>query len=213
MTVASRKPLFRGIPDLVGVLAAIPAVFWMAQHAEAGPAKAAAWIYGLSLIFLLGISSLYHVPYWPQKTRELLRRLDQSAIFILIAGSYAPPCLVVLEGKAGVPLLVGVWVGAVVGVTLAFALPRTPRVLNVILAIGLGWAVVPFGATILGALRVHQAVLLATGGVLYSLGALIYLRRWPNPWPQFWGYHEIFHVFVVAAVACHFTVFASLTSG
>ena len=85
--------------------------------------------------------------------------------------------------------------------------------MNVILAIGLGWAVVTFGATILGALLVYQAVLLATGGVLYSVGALIYLWRWPNPWPNFWGYHEIFHVFVVAAVACHFTVFARLTSG
>jgi len=207
------KPKLRGFPTLIGLLLIAPVVALLMVEAPAGAARAATAIYGASLAALLGISALYHIPMWGERARAWMRRLDHSAIFLLIAGTYTPPCLLVLDGVDSTLLLVVVWVGAALGIAIALLWPDAPRLVNAVLAIALGWMMIPFGSAIMGALEGIDLFLLFLGGGMYSFGALAYVRRWPNPWPRFYGYHEVFHTLVVLAGVAHFAVMWRLVTG
>ena len=156
------------------------------------------------MIAQFGVSSSYHVKYWSEAARMRMQQMDHSAIFLLIAGSYTPLCLLVLHGTEATVVLTIVWVGAAIGI--GIKLYRADlHVLSGFMYIGLGWAVVATFPALIRALDPVRLVLLCAGGLLYTLGALTLATRWPNPWPRTFGYHEVWHVMTVAAAACHYT--------
>ena len=136
-----------------------------------------------------------------------MKRLDHSAIFLLIAGTYTPMCLV-LGGARGDGLLAIAWAGAALGVVQAVLWPRAPKPLVAAVYVALGWVVVPVLPALRARLGTAAVALLALGGVLYSMGAAVYATRRPDPFPRVFGYHEVFHAMVIAAAALHFVVAA-----
>lgn len=198
-----RKPMLRGvIHELAFGLAASAGVLLVAA-APGSAAKLGCALYAGSLAGLLGISALYHRPMWPDRIRIWLRRLDHSAIFVLIAGTYTPLALT-LPAPLGRHMLVLAWTGAALGVARAIVWPRAPRWIAAGLALLLGWISIAYLPAVHAVTAAPVTVLLAVGGGLYSLGALAYALRRPDPWPRVFGYHEIFHALVVIAAACHF---------
>jgi hemolysin III len=156
------------------------------------------------MIAQFGVSAAYHVRDWSPAARGRMQRLDHSTIFVLIAGTYTPFCLLVLHGTLATVVLTIVWAGAAVGI--GTKLYRADlHVLSGFMYIGLGWAVVATVPALMRALDPVPLVLLCVGGLLYTFGALTLATKVPNPWPRTFGYHEVWHVMTVAAAACHYT--------
>jgi len=206
---AAHKPLLRGVSHEIAAGLALAGALVLAVLAPSGPARAGAAVYGASLVALFTVSAAYHRPSWPPRARLFMRRLDHSAIFVLIAGTYTPLCLL-LGGQAGHALLAAVWGGALVGVVQSVAWPRAPKPLVAGLAVLLGWAAVPLLPALRGTLGMGGLLLLGAGGALYTLGAVIYATGKPDPFPRVFGYHEVFHALVIAAAAMHFAVVAGV---
>ncbi|MBI5069530.1 MAG: hemolysin III family protein [Deltaproteobacteria bacterium] len=201
------KPLLRGVSHEIAAGLALAGAVVLAVLAPTTRGRIGAAVYGLSLVTLFTVSATYHRPNWAPRARLFMRRLDHSAIFLLIAGTYTPLCLL-LGGTTGYRLLAGVWAGALVGVVQSVAWPRAPKALVAALAVALGWAVVPMLPTLTGVVGTPGLVLLGGGGALYTLGAVIYATGRPDPFPRVFGYHEVFHALVIAAAALHFAVVA-----
>ena len=210
-TDVTAKPRLRGVSHHVAFYAAaIAGTALLAMAANARAASAGA-VYVVTLLMLFGISALYHRVDWSASARLVMRRLDHATIFLFIAGSYTPICLLAL-GEAGERLLMGVWVGAALGVARAVFWPNAPKAVSAALYVLLGWLVLaqlPAIATSLGATAV---ALLAAGGVLYTIGALVYALRCPDPLPATFGYHEVFHALVVLACVLHYLVIAQVVA-
>jgi hemolysin III len=153
------------------------------------------------------VSALYHRVTWSPPARAVMRRLDHAAIFLLIAGTYTPFCLL-LGTREGSVMLVAAWVGAGLGIAQSLFWNSAPKVLVAGLCVGLGWMVVVVAGPLVAAVGRGGLALLAAGGLLYSAGAAVYAVRRPDPAPATFGYHEIFHALVIAAAACHFVVVA-----
>jgi hemolysin III len=201
------KPVLRGVLHEVAAFAAAIAGGLLVLRATGPRAQVGAVIYGISLVALFAVSALYHRPTWSERVRRVLRRVDHSAIFLLIAGTYTPFAFL-LENRAGWVMLGVVWAGAVVGIVLSVAWVGAPKVLVAAVCVLLGWAALPILPALKAALGTGAVVLLAAGGVVYSLGAVVYAARRPNPFPRVFGYHEVFHALVIVAAACHFAVVA-----
>ena len=202
---APSKPLLRGVSHEFAAGAAVVGWILLASHAASTAAAAAAHVYGASLFALFAVSAAYHRPRWSRRARAVMRRLDHSAIFLLIAGTYTPMCLL-LGGTAGWALLATVWAGAALGVLQSIFWARAPKALVAGLAVALGWAVVPTLPPLRAALGSGALSLLLAGGIAYTAGAVVYARRWPDPFPRVFGYHEVFHALVIAAGLCHYAV-------
>jgi hemolysin III len=201
------KPLLRGVSHEVAAFMALAAWVGLSLTAPSPRGRLAAGVYGASLVALFTVSALYHRPSWAPHARLLWRRLDHSAIFLLIAGTYTPFCLLV-GGRAGTALLAVVWAGAAVGIVQSVAWPTAPRALAAVVYVALGWVVLPVLPVLHLQLGPVSIGLLAAGGVTYSLGAIVYASRRPDPFPRVFGYHEVFHAMVVTAAALHFVVVA-----
>jgi hemolysin III len=160
-------------------------------------------IYSLTVCGLYGISALYHRRIWSDRGYQIMRRLDHSMIFIFIAGTYTPFCLLLLPSSKATVMLSLIWVGALGGVALKTIWPHVPRWFGAPLYLALGWAAVAILPDVLHTGGVTDLVLLATGGVIYSVGAVFYALRKPNPWPTVFGHHEFFHACTLAAAICH----------
>jgi hemolysin III len=174
------------------------------------PAVACA-VYAATVCGLFGISALYHRKLWGPRGFAVMQRLDHSMIFIFIAGSYTPFCLMLLPPYRAAVLLVAVWTGAMLGVGLKVAFPGSPRWIGVPLYIALGWAALFVLPDILREGGLTTLVLLAVGGVTYSIGAVFYATQWPNPWPTTFGHHEFFHACtLIAATLHHIAVYFAL---
>ena len=180
----------------------IPAAIWLSLEAKAGAPTAGTITYGVSLFLLLAVSGTYHTPYWSKQTRARFQRLDRSMIFVLIAGSYTP--FLLAGGETSVSIFLPfIWVVAVLGILRTVFLPNSSRRLTVVSYVAMGWLSLPllpgwvdlFGMEVIG--------LIAAGGLIFTLGAITYAKRWPNPWPRTLGYHEIFHVAVLLGSVCH----------
>jgi hemolysin III len=202
---APEKPLLRGVSHEIA--AAVALLGWAAIAALAAPGRAqvAAHVYGASLFTLFLVSALYHRGRWAPRARGVMRRLDHSAIFLLIAGTYTPFCLL-LPGGAGSLLLLVVWGCAAAGILQSIVWARAPKPLVAAVYVLFGWIVVPVLPALRGALGSGAIALLAAGGGTYTVGALVYATRRPDPFPRVFGYHEVFHALVIAAAACHFAV-------
>ncbi len=201
----SSKPLLRGVSHQVAAFVAVFACAALVDVAPTRRALVAALAYGLSLVALFGTSALYHRPMWSPRPRRILKRLDHSAIFLLIAGTYTPLCLL-LPHRRGSALLAVVWSGALLGIARSVLWVDAPRWLAAALYLVLGWIIVPALPDVLAAVGAGGLALLGAGGLVYSAGAVVYAARWPDPVPRVFGYHEVFHALVIAAAGCHFAV-------
>ncbi len=197
-------PLLRGWIHAGAFLLSIPlgvALLILARPAEA---RAAAAIYAATLVIGFGTSAAYHRLARGPAARTWMRRADHSTIYLLIAGTYTPICLLVLPPAWGVPVLAVVWVGAAVGVALKlFAFDHSSGV-GWALYLILGWTAVVAAPVLFDHLTGLELALIIAGGILYTVGSLVLARRRPNPSPRIFGYHEVWHVFTVLAGLCHF---------
>jgi hemolysin III len=202
------KPRLRGVVHEYAFFVSLACGAALVVAATDGRARVAAVIYAFAVSALLGTSALYHRVTWRPAARRWMRRLDHSMIFVLIAGTYTPVALLALSGALSRTILIVVWAGAVGGIVFKLLWIDAPKWLFAAVYVALGWvAVAVFGqlpATI-GWLGVAG---LGAGGLLYTVGAVVYASGWPDPSPRVFGYHEVFHVLVVAAAALHYAVIA-----
>jgi hemolysin III len=205
MSLAERlgQPRLRGVSPAYAFWGAALTAVVLVALAPAGAARAAALVYGAGLCALFGGSALYHRWRWDVRWRPLLQRIDHSTIFVFIAASYTPVALLVLHGATQAVVLGGVWAGALAGVALSVLWIDAPRWIAAATYLALGWVALLALPQLAGGLPAWPLALLVAGGVLYSLGAVVYATRRPDPWPRTFGFHEVFHAFVVAAAAAH----------
>ncbi|MCD4525525.1 hemolysin III family protein [Nocardioides sp. cx-173] len=211
-TIAEVKPKLRGWMHLVLTPLALAGGIVLIVLSPDATTRWGSAVFAFSALLLFGISALYHTRSWSPRVWAALRRFDHANIFILIAGSYTPLTLMLLEGTERVVLLTTVWGCAILGVLFRVFWIGAPRWLYTPLYIGLGWAAVFFipgfidgavsrlgtttGTTVL--------VLVAVGGALYTLGGVVYGFKRPDPWPQWFGFHEVFHTFTILAFVSHY---------
>jgi hemolysin III len=160
-------------------------------------------IYSLTVCGLFGVSALYHRRVWSPRGYQVMRRLDHSMIFLLIAGTYTPFSVLLLPPGTATAVLAVVWGGALLGVVLKLSWPHAPRWLSVPLYVALGWVAIAVLPDLAAAGGAAPLVLLLAGGVFYTAGALCYALRRPNPWPAVFGHHEFFHACTLIAALCH----------
>jgi hemolysin III len=202
------RPRLRGVVHQWSFLVALAAGAVLVVLAPAGRATAACAVYAAALAGLLGTSALYHRVTWRPGARAWLRRLDHSMIFVLIAGTYTPFALLVLDGSLRPVVLAGVWGGALAGIVVTLVWTRAPKWLTAAAYVALGWFGLVAVPQIIERAGIGALALLAAGGVAYTAGAVVYARRRPDPLPATFGYHEIFHVLVVVAAVAHFVAVA-----
>lgn len=160
-------------------------------------------IYSLTVCGLFGTSALYHRRVWSERGYQIMRRMDHSMIFLFIAGTYTPFCALLLDTRHAAIMLGLVWGGALAGVAVKLIWPHAPRWVSAPLYLALGWVAVTMLPEILHSGGVTALVLLIVGGAIYSVGAVFYALRRPNPWPTVFGHHEFFHACTLVAAICH----------
>ncbi|HEY7619723.1 MAG TPA: hemolysin III family protein [Solirubrobacteraceae bacterium] len=202
------KPRLRGVSHQYAFFAAIAAGAALVVLAQGAQARVAVGVYALSLCAMFGASALYHRIDWPPRPSVWMRRLDHAMIYVLVAGTYTPFALLVLAPALGWTLLGIVWAGALAGVALSLVWIDAPRALRALLYVVLGWIGLVALPQLWNRAGAMAVALLATGGLLYTLGAVVYARRRPDPAPRVFGYHEVFHVLVIAAAAVQFAAVA-----
>jgi len=203
------KPRLRGVVHQWSFFVSVAAGAALVVLAPSGRATAACAVYAVALCGLLGTSALYHRVTWRPSVRQWMRRLDHSMIFVLIAGTYTPFATLVLSQPLGDVVLLGVWGGAVAGIVFTLVWIRAPKWLTAAAYIALGWFSLIALPQLVERTGLGGLALLAGGGVAYTVGAVIYARRRPDPRPGVFGYHELFHVLVVVAAAAHFVAVAA----
>ncbi len=203
------KPRLRGVFHQWACAGSVPLGLVLVVVASSARARIALTVYSVSLVALFGVSALYHRVNWQSLTgRDWMRRLDHSMIFVLIAGSYTPFAVLVLHGPLAVEILVAVWTGAGLGVAFNLVWRDAPTWLRSALYVVLGWIAVAAVPQLGEAIGPVGLTLLGLGGVLYTVGAVVYAIRQPDPVPTVFGYHEVFHILVIAAAILQYAVIA-----
>jgi hemolysin III len=205
-TLSPPKPRLRGRIHQVAFFVSIPAGIVLVLLANGPVPTAVAAIYAASLTAVFGSSAAYHRGVWSERARRWMRRLDHSMIFVLIAGSYTPISVLILDGTWEAVLLSLVWTGAAVGVTLKMVRPDGLSVTTAILYMSLGWLALIALPQLVQGMTTAEMVLMITGGLLYTAGAIVFASRKPDPRPDTFGYHEIWHAFMVVAATCHYAM-------
>ena len=201
--VSPERPLLRGYLHLGALVAAVAGTAVMLLVANSTRGYVGASVFGASLIVAYGTSAVYHRGGWTGRRLSIVRRLDHATIFFLIAGTYTPFCLLALHGAWGTAVLsVAVAVAAAGAVTRLIWLD-TPRWLAVPLYLASGWVALIAMSQVLQALDAAPLALLFGGGVAYSVGALAYAAKRPDPWPKVFGYHEVFHSLTIVGTLTH----------
>ncbi len=165
-------------------------------------------VYVAAIAGLFGISALYHRVDWAPRARTRMKRLDHSMIFLAIAGTYTPIAVYSLSSGVAKIVLLVVWIGAAMGIVVRNIWPDAPKPLTAVPYVAVGWVAVFVLADMWRSLGVAGFTLVAVGGLLYTVGAVIYAFRRPDPWPHTFGYHEIFHLLVIAGAALHYVSIA-----
>jgi hemolysin III len=207
--IAKVKPRLRGVSHEWAFFVSLVAGGALVAAAPSGHARVAVAIYAFSLSALLGTSALYHRVDWRRpEIRRWMRRLDHSMIFLLIAGTVTPFALLVMNGPWADALLIAVWAGAAAGIVVELVWVEAPKWATAAVYLAVGWiGALGFPAIVVDA-GLGAGILIAVGGLLYTAGAVVYARQRPDPNPAVFGYHEIFHVLVIAAAATHFAAVA-----
>jgi hemolysin III len=207
--IAAVKPKLRGVTHEWAFFMSLGFGVALIVLAEGTEATLAVAIYAASLSALFGTSALYHRVNWSRpNARRWMRRLDHSMIFFLIAGTYTPFALLALHGTLATAILVVVWVGAVAGAIVEMIWIDHPKWASALIYLSLGWVAVATFPALWSTLGVAGSLLVVAGGLLYTAGAVIYAVQRPNPNPAIFGYHEIFHLLVIAAAVAHFSAVA-----
>lgn len=194
----------RGVFHSYGAVVALALGSLLVVEAPDAFARLGCAIYTFAVTAMFTTSATYHIPQWGPAARNVLRRLDHSAIFILIAGTNTPLAMLGLDAPSRSRLLGIVWAGAAAGVLQTLFFRHAPKALAASLYVALGWAALPYAGQLSAALGSVGVALVVGGGVVYSLGAVVYATRRPDPWPQTVGYHEVFHILVALAALLHY---------
>ncbi|MEH0825836.1 MULTISPECIES: PAQR family membrane homeostasis protein TrhA [Micromonospora] len=200
------KPRMRGWLHAYAFFAALVCGIVLCSIAAGRPGWAplvSCLIYSFTVCGLFGTSALYHRRVWSERGYQIMRRMDHSMIFVFIAGTYTPFCALLLDNRQATIMLSLVWGGAIAGVAVKLIWPHAPRWVSAPLYLALGWVAVAMLPQILHAGGVTALVLLSVGGAIYSVGAVFYALRRPNPWPTVFGHHEFFHACTLVAAICH----------
>lgn len=208
MTTGQIKPRLRGVSHEYAFFVSLACGVALILAASDGRARLAATIYAVAVSALLGTSALYHRVTWRPSARRWMRRLDHSMIFVLIAGTYTPVALLALKGSLANTILVVLWTGALVGVVFKLVWIDAPKWLLAAVYVALGCVSAAVFGELPAAIGWLGVAGLATGGLLYAVGAVVYASGRPNPWPKVFGYHEVFHALVITAAALHYAVIA-----
>jgi hemolysin III len=202
------KPRLRGLSHYYAFFLSLAAGTLLVATAPRGVATWTALVYGLSISAMLGASSLLHRGSWTIEQARILTKLDHTSIYLLIAGTYTPISLIALSGVIRVLVFSVVWLGAIVGIALEWLWYRPPRGWVTTNYIAVGWVALIALPQLWTSLGVAGFLLVFLGGVSYTVGAVIHAARRPDPWPEVFGYHELFHVFVLVALVLHFAAIA-----
>jgi hemolysin III len=202
------KPRLRGVSHQWAALVAVVLLLPLALTAQGGRARLAAVIYGVAVCGLFGVSALYHRHDWGPRARAWMRRADHSMIFVFIAATYTPVALLVLHGTLATVILAVVWGGAAGGVILNLLWTTAPKWVSALVYVALGWVAIAAVPQLWDGLGWLAVLGLGAGGLLYTAGAVVYASERPDPAPRVFGYHEVFHVLVIAAAAAHYAVIA-----
>jgi hemolysin III len=198
------KPLLRGVLHQVAAVVAVIAGGTLAATAPTSRGMWAALGFTFSLVTLFSVSATYHRVNWSPSARAWMRRADHASIFVLIAGTYTPIAVAVLPPSLGQTMLTVAWVGALVGVLQSLFWIHAPKWVVAVIAVALGWSVVPFWSEARAALHDREMALIFAGGVAYTLGALAYALKRPVLSPRVFGYHEVFHALTLVGATLHF---------
>lgn len=200
------KPLLRGYFHQEAFFVALGACALLIAKSSNVISLTAGIIYSLGLLLMFGISAIYHRPDWEPKSRAIMKRLDHSAIFILIAATTTPICMLALPEESGYRFLVLMWSTATAGIIQAVVWTKAPKYITTLFYIVMGWLVWPYTTEMGEALGPSQLSLIIAGGVVYTLGAIFYATKRPRLKPNVFGYHEAFHVFTIIGATLHFIV-------
>ena len=202
------KPLLRGVFHQIAFWASLAVGALLIASADGGLGHVAASVFAVSVALCFGASALYHRVTWTPRVRPWLRRVDHAGVYVLIAGTYTPVCLFALGGAWRLAVLSTVYFCAVVAIVFKFAWVDAPKWLAVGIGLALGWGALAVLPQLIDRLNPAAIVLLGVGGLAYTLGAIVYARRQPDPAPAVFGYHEIFHALTIVAVACQYVAIA-----
>jgi len=202
------KPFFRGFSHLLAFASALTLAPILVAITPGIADRFIMAIYGFSIVGLFGVSALYHRNDWGPKGTSIVRRIDHSMIFVATAATHTPVALIALPTKPGWVLFGIVWTGAALGIAGRLFFTSAPYWLVSIPYVVVGWSSVFVITDVWASLPLAAFILLLVGGSPYTLGAVIYALHRPNPWPNHFGYHEIFHALTIAGAACHYVVIA-----
>jgi hemolysin III len=201
-------PRFRGVAHLGAFLAAVPVGVLLVLQTRSGAAQLGAAVFAASVVFMLGCSSLFHRRRWTPARMRWIGLLDHAGIYVLIAGTYTPFALLVVHPGWRLPILTIVWGGALAATLRRLCRPHAPPWVAAATCLAFGWISLIVLPQIVERIGLGPTSLLVAGGIAYTVGALVYARRKPDPFPDTFGYHEIFHALVVVAVAFQYTAVA-----
>jgi hemolysin III len=207
------KPLLRGVLHQGAFPVSLVVGTLLIAFSEGASRQAAASVFAGSVAACFGVSALYHRGTWAPRVRLVLRRLDHAGVYLLIAGTYTPVCLLALEGAWRFAVLAIVSIAAGAAIVLILAWPAAPNWVAASLGIVIGWSGVALLPQLATRLEPAAIGLLALGGIAYTVGAIIYARRRPNPAPTVFGYHELFHALTILGVACQYVAIAVFVIG
>jgi hemolysin III len=202
------KPRLRGVSHQIAFYVAVLAGVALVAAAGSARSKAATAVYVVLLAAMFGVSASYHRIDWRPRSQAWWGRADHAMIFAFIAGTYTPVSLLALDRVTGHRLLAIAWTAAGLGILRALLWPRAPRVLSAALYVAVGWVVVAYLPEVRSALDPVSLLLLLIGGTFFTIGAVVYATRRPDPVPAVFGYHEVFHALVIVACGCHFAAVA-----
>ena len=206
------RPRYRGVSHRIAFWVALAAGAVLVASAHGSLARMACAVYATLLAAMFGVSATLHRADWDVRTYNWLRRADHAAIFLCIAGTYTPFSLLGLGGHDGTKLLILAWSACGLGVIRAVAWPHAPRAVTSACFLVAGWVAFAYLPELHAAFDSTTFLCVFLGGALFTVGALIYLVRWPDPSPTQFGYHEVFHVVIIVACACHFAAVARLAT-
>lgn len=204
------KPILRGWSHQAMFFVAIGACALLIAKSTSSAQYLSTIVYTFGLLSMLGVSAFYHRIHWGPKQRDILGRVDHSAIYVMIAGTCTPLTLLVLDGNSGHTMLISIWIVAIIGIIKSIFFPNLHEMISALIYLIPGYMITPYISELIPKLGVTNITLLITGGVLYTIGAILYGLKWPGRNAKWFGYHEFFHLLVCVAATMHFVIIYSI---
>ena len=212
-SVSTARPRLRGVSHRIAFYVTLVAGALLIRVSDDRRTITATAIYVGFLAGMFGVSATLHRSDWGPRAFGWLRRADHAMIFACIAGTYTPLCVLGVDSPSGTRLLVLAWSAAALGILRAMLWPHAPRLVSSGLYVAVGWVMIAYFPEIHAALDPVAFALVFAGGAWFTVGAMVYLFRWPDPWPRVFGYHEVFHVMIIIGCVCHFVAVTRVALG